>query len=73
MCIRDSGATIGELNKEHFFYLLSRGIPYMKARDILIKAYLSEILDDIDNKYLSNQLETAINFWLNKLVDKVAA
>ena len=67
------GATIGELNKEHFFYLLSRGIPYMKARDILIKAYLSEILDDIDNKYLSNQLETAINFWLNKLVEKVAA
>jgi len=45
----------------------------MKARDILIKAYLSEILDDIDNKYLSNQLETAINFWLNKLVEKVAA
>ena len=67
------GATIGELNKEHFFYLLSRGIPYMKARDILIKAYLSEILDDIDNKYLFNQLETAINFWLNKLVEKVAA
>ena len=67
------GATIGELNKEHFFYLLSRGIPYMKARDILIKAYLSEILDQIDNKYLSNQLESAINFWLNKLEEKVAA
>ena len=67
------GATIGELNKEHFFYLLSRGIPYMKARDILIKAYLSEILDDIDNKYLSNQLESAINFWLNKLEENVAA
>ncbi len=67
------GATIGELNQEHFFYLLSRGIPYMKARDILIKAYLSEILDDIDNKCLSNQLDSAINFWLNKLVQKVAA
>ena len=67
------GATIGELNKEHFFYLLSRGIPYMKARDILIKAYLSEILDQIDNKYLSNQLDSAINFWLNKLEEKVAA
>ena len=25
------------------------------------------------HKYLSNQLETAINFWLNKLVEKVAA
>ena len=30
-------------------------------------------INQIDNKYLSNQLDSAINFWLNKLEEKVAA
>ena len=67
------GATIGELDKDQFFYLLSRGISYDEARDMLIKAYLSEILNEVQNEFLYNQLDYAINFWLNEFDSKVAA
>ena len=67
------GATIGELDKDQFFYLLSRGISYNEARDILIKAYLSEILGEVQNKFLYDQLDYAINFWLDEFYSKVAA
>jgi len=67
------GATIGELDKDQFFYLLSRGISYDEARDMLIKAYLSEILNEVQNEFLYNQLDYAINFWLNEFNSKVAA
>ena len=67
------GATIGELDKDQFFYLLSRGISYDEARDMLIKAYLSEILNEVQNEFLYNQLDYAINFWLNEFTSKVAA
>ncbi len=67
------GATIGELDKDQFFYLLSRGISYNEARDILIKAYLSEILSEVQNEFLYDQLDYAINFWLDEFYSKVAA
>lgn len=34
------GATISKLNKEHLFYLQSRGIKQEKAKDILVNAFL---------------------------------
>ena len=67
------GATIGELDKDQFFYLLSRGISYNEARNILIKAYLSEVLSEVQNDFLYDQLDYAINFWLDEFYSKVAA
>ena len=31
-----------------------------------IKAYLNEVIEDIQNNYLSEKLEKAINFWLSE-------
>ena len=60
------GATIGELDKDQFFYLLSRGVSHSMARELLIKAYLNEVVDEIQNDYLSDKLEKAIDFWLSE-------
>ena len=50
------GATIGELNQDQLFYLLSRGLPLIEARQILIRAYLNEVLEEIHDEDLIKQL-----------------
>ena len=67
------GATIGELDKDQFFYLLSRGVTHSMARELLIKAYLNEVVDEIQNDYLSDKLEKAIDFWLSEFKMKEVA
>lgn len=42
------GATIGQLNEEAFFYMRARGIEKTKARNLLIYAFASEVLDQIE-------------------------
>ena len=67
------GATIGELDKDQFFYLLSRGISYSIARELLIKAYLNEVVEEIKNDYLSKKLDKAIDVWLSEFKMKEVA
>ena len=42
------GATTGKLDEVSMFYLLSRGINPQEARNILVKAFASELLSDIN-------------------------
>jgi Fe-S cluster assembly protein SufD len=42
------GATIGQLDDEALFYLRSRGISAEKAKDILIYAFASDIIDRVN-------------------------
>jgi Fe-S cluster assembly protein SufD len=42
------GATIGQLDEEALFYLRSRGIRAEKAKDILIYAFASDIIDRVN-------------------------
>ena len=67
------GTTIGELNKDQFFYLLSRGISSEKAREILIIAYLNELIDQVKSPLLSNQLDNAVNYWFKQTKINLAA
>ncbi len=41
------GATAGDLNHDHLFYLMSRGIPMVAARKLLITAFVSEAFDTV--------------------------
>lgn len=52
------GATSGDLDAEQLFYMQSRGIPLNEARQILIAAYLDEVLQKIT--------DTTIADWLKK-------
>lgn len=41
------GATVGELDPQHLFYLASRGVPAAEAQALLIQAFLDEVLEHV--------------------------
>jgi FeS assembly protein SufD len=57
------GSTVGQLDKEELFYLLSRAIPKDKAISMLSYGYVSEVIyklgDDCIEKWLSKHLDAA--------------
>jgi Fe-S cluster assembly protein SufD len=57
------GATVGELDAAQLFYLQSRGIPAETARNMLIRAFLSEALDPIAHEGAREAMEAAIAAW----------
>ena len=58
------GATIGEVDEEQMFYLLTRGIPEKEARNLIVDGFLSEILDRISPEDLREEIRKKL---LNKL------
>ncbi len=55
------GATIGQLDEEALFYLRSRGIGKNKARDLLIYAFASDVLDRIRVEPLREHLHAILH------------
>jgi Fe-S cluster assembly protein SufD len=51
------GATVGQLDDEHLFYLKSRGLSEGAARDLLIYAFGAEVIERIPVKSLAEKLE----------------
>ena len=60
-------ATVGEIDDNHLFYLMSRGISKTDARQMLIEAFLADVLDDIDNDVLKAPVEASVAAWLTAL------
>ena len=58
------GATIGEIDDHQLFYLVSRGIPVMQARAMLIEAFLIDTLSQIRLPLLKEQAEYYIQDWI---------
>jgi len=54
------GSTVGQLNEEHLFFLRSRGLSNMEARNILTYAFVSEVINEIDNAELRTSLSTLV-------------
>ncbi len=50
------GATSGDLNHDHLFYLQSRGIPENVARGMLVKAFIAEAIETIENEAIRDCL-----------------
>jgi len=44
------GSTSGSLDEDSIFYLMSRGLNYYQAKNLLIKAFLSDAIESITNK-----------------------
>ncbi|WP_413583154.1 Fe-S cluster assembly protein SufD [Bdellovibrio sp. HCB288] len=59
------GSTVGQLNKEELFYLLSRAIPKDKAIAMLSYGYLSEVLYKVSDERIQK--------WLTKHLDEAFA
>jgi Fe-S cluster assembly protein SufD len=58
------GATVTEIDKTHLFYLMARGIPEADARGLLVKAFIAEIIEELEDAALVEALETRLSNWL---------
>ena len=54
------GAAVGDLDAESLFYLRSRGVPEIEARNLLIRAFLEDALDGIDDPDIRAQVWDAV-------------
>lgn len=54
------GATIGHLDESSLFYLTTRGLSEKQAKSLLKRAYISEVVDHIDNLDLRELAYAAI-------------
>ncbi|MCE2517729.1 MAG: Fe-S cluster assembly protein SufD [Alphaproteobacteria bacterium] len=61
------GATVGELDDNHLFYLTSRGIPKPEARQILIEAFLADVLDEVEQEELKSHALPQVAAWLEQM------
>lgn len=48
------GSTIGQLNADEIFYLVSRGIPRQKALEMLSSGFLNEIVEKVDDQQIKD-------------------
>jgi Fe-S cluster assembly protein SufD len=60
------GATSGDLNHDHLFYLMSRGIPPAEAKSLLIAAFVGEAFDLIAHEGIKEALVKYSNKWLSQ-------
>jgi Fe-S cluster assembly protein SufD len=60
------GCTVGKLNEEGLFYLQSRGISEKTARNLLLGAYASDILEQVKPEPIRGYIEKLINLRLEK-------
>ncbi|WP_028233766.1 Fe-S cluster assembly protein SufD, partial [Pseudochrobactrum sp. AO18b] len=51
------GATVREIEKDHLFYLMARGVPENAARGLLVKAFIAEVIEELENETLVEKLE----------------
>ena len=64
------GATVGQLEEEELFYLLTRGLPESLARNLLTYGFAEEIINKIDIEEIKRELDAAV---LNRLSAQLEA
>lgn len=57
------GATVAEIDHDHLFYLMSRGIGEREARGLLVKAFVAEIIDELEDEELATVLVGKLERW----------
>jgi len=50
------GATVGQLDEKAMFYLRARGLNNDEARKLLMRAYVGEIIEKINNEKIRNEM-----------------
>ena len=57
------GATMTKIDRDHLFYLMARGVDERQARGLLIKAFLAEIVEELEDEALVAALEEKLDRW----------
>ncbi len=60
------GATVTDIDENHLFYLMTRGIPEKQSRTLLVKAFVEEVFEGLDVEQVGENLNSRIDDWLNK-------
>ena len=60
------GATSGDLNEDHLFYLRSRGVPENEAKSLLIAAFVGEAFDTVEHESIRKALTNYAASWLTQ-------
>jgi len=63
------GATVGQLEEEELFYLLTRGLPDTLARNLLTYGFAEEIINKIGIESIKKDLDAAVLNRLNTKLD----
>ncbi len=66
------GATCGEIDSDSLFYLLSRGIPRPDAESMLVRAFLDELFDPIEDAELNEALLSITDGWLARAIPQAS-
>ncbi len=64
------GSTSSSLDRDSLFYLLSRGVHKNKAKEMLISAFISEALDEIEDENIKSALSKYIEIWISSFSDE---
>lgn len=57
------GATVTEIDHDHLFYLMARGIDEKSARGLLVKAFVAEVIEELDDEAIVDALEARLDDW----------
>ncbi|WP_295813418.1 Fe-S cluster assembly protein SufD [uncultured Nitratireductor sp.] len=57
------GATVTDIEDEHLFYLMSRGIDEKMARGLLVKAFVAEVIEELEDQSVIEALEARLVNW----------
>ncbi len=59
------GSTSGQVDEELLFYLRARGIPEAEARALLVKAFVGEVLEKIEQEDVRDVFAAMASAWLD--------
>lgn len=57
------GATVTEIDRNHLFYLMARGIDEKTARGLLVKAFVAEVIEELEDEAIVEALEGRLDKW----------
>ncbi len=59
------GATVTEIDHNHLFYLMARGIDEKTARGLLVKAFVAEVIEELGDEAIVEALEAMLDQWFS--------
>tara|TARA_Y100000814_G_scaffold9112_1_gene7555 strand:+ start:2541 stop:3806 length:1266 start_codon:yes stop_codon:yes gene_type:complete len=60
------GSTTGALDRDAIFYIQSRGIDMTSAKALLVRGFVSEMIESISHKYIKQYVISKFDSWLNE-------
>ncbi len=60
------GSTCGKLDEDSLFYLMSRGVPQSEAETMLLRGFIAELLEPVQDAALHEALTAVVDGWLTK-------